>query len=150
MAVPSDLSVGEFAARAGLPVSTIHFYEAKGLIESWRTPANHRRYDRRELRRVAIIRAALAVGVGLAEVRARLGELPRDRAIPQADWARISAEWRDALDRRIEHLTALRDRMSVCIGCGCLSLDACPLTNPDDRLADEGPGARRLGGDGTD
>lgn len=143
---PGDLSVGEMAARAGVPVSTLHFYEAEGLIESWRTPANHRRYDRRELRRVAIVRIAQAVGVPLAEVRAVLDRIPRDRAVSAAQWAEAAAPWKAALDARIELLSRLRDQMGYCIGCGCLSLETCPLYNPDDRMARGGAGPRRWTG----
>ncbi|MEM7719601.1 MAG: redox-sensitive transcriptional activator SoxR [Pseudomonadota bacterium] len=143
----SDLSVGEMAARSGVPVSTIHFYEAEGLIESWRTPANHRRYDRRELRRVAIARVALTVGVSLKEVREVLDRVPRGRAVSKADWAAAAAPWTDMLDARIALMQRLRDQMGFCIGCGCLSLDSCPLYNPDDVLGGNGAGPRRWTGD---
>lgn len=143
MPKPNDLSVGQMAERAGVPVSTLHFYEAEGLIESWRTPANHRRYDRRELRRVAIARIAQSVGVPLAEVKRVLDRIPRDRAVSAEQWAEAAAPWRDLLDQRIGLLTRLRDQMGFCIGCGCLSLESCPLYNADDTLAQHGPGARR-------
>ena len=139
----SDLSVGEFARRAGVPVSTVHYYEAEGLIQSWRTPANHRRYDRRELRRVAIVRVAQSVGIPLSEVRAVLDRIPRDAAISGRQWADAAAPWRAALDERIALLTRMRDQMGFCIGCGCLSVDNCPLYNPDDRLGQNGAGPRR-------
>ena len=138
-----DLSVGEMAARAGVAVSTLHFYEAEGLIESWRTPANHRRYDRRELRRVAIARVAQSVGIPLAEVKVVLDGLPRGRAVTAADWADAAASWADMLNDKIAVLERLRDQMDHCIGCGCLSLENCPLYNPADRLATDGPGPRR-------
>ena len=138
-----DLSVGEMADRAGVPVSTLHFYEAEGLISSWRTPANHRRYDRRELRRVAIIKVAQAVGVPLAEIRVVLDTLPRERAVSAKDWAKAAEPWQAALDERIELLQRLRDQMGFCIGCGCLSLDSCPLYNSDDKLGANGTGPRR-------
>ena len=148
-AVPADLSVGEMAARAGVPVSTLHFYEAEGLIESWRTPANHRRYDRRELRRVAIIRVAQSVGVPLSEIRAVLDRIPRDKAVSAAAWAEAAAPWKAALDDRIQLLTRLRDQMGFCIGCGCLSIESCPLYNAEDRLGAAGAGPRRwIGGRG--
>ena len=147
MPKPNDLSVGAFAARAGVPVSTIHYYEAEGLIESWRTPANHRRYDRRELRRVAIARVAQSVGVSLAEVKAVLDRIPRGTAVSADDWATAAKPWAALLDERIILLTRLREQMGFCIGCGCLSLDSCPLYNPDDTLGGQGPGARRwIGG----
>jgi len=140
---PSDLSVGAFATRAGIPVSTVHFYEAEGLIEGWRTDANHRRYDRRELRRVAIVRIAQSVGVPLAEVRAVLDRIPRDRPVTAARWAEAAEPWRALLDERIGLLTRLRDQMGHCIGCGCLSIETCPLYNPEDQLGRNGAGARR-------
>lgn len=143
MARPNDLSVGEFAARAGVPVSTVHFYEAEGIIEGWRTPANHRRFDRRELRRLAIARVAQSVGVPLSEVKEVLARIPRGRAVGKDDWASAAEPWRTLLDERIALLTRLRDQMGFCIGCGCLSLDSCPLYNPDDALGENGPGARR-------
>ena len=146
---PSDLSVGELAARAGVPVSTVHFYEAEGLIESWRTPANHRRYDRRELRRIAIARVAQSAGISLADVKAVLDAIPRDRAVGKSDWAAAAEPWKALLDERIEALTRLRDQMGYCIGCGCLSLENCPLYNAEDALGRNGPGARRwIGGPG--
>jgi len=143
MVKTSDLGVGEMAARAGVPVSTLHFYEAEGLIESWRTPANHRRYDRRELRRVAITRIAQSVGVPLAEIKVVLDGIPRGKAVSAAAWARAAASWQAKLDERIELMTRLRDQMGFCIGCGCLSLDSCPLYNGADQLGKNGPGARR-------
>ena len=140
---PSDLSVGEMAARSGVPVSTIHFYEAEGLIESWRTAANHRRYDRRELRRVAIARVAQTVGVSLAEVKDVLDRVPRGKAVAKDDWVRAAEPWAAMLDERIALLQHMRDQMGYCIGCGCLSLECCPLYNNEDRLAGNGPGPRR-------
>ncbi|WP_417724215.1 redox-sensitive transcriptional activator SoxR [Salipiger sp.] len=141
---PNDLGVGEMAARAGVPVSTLHFYESEGLIESWRTPANHRRYDRRELRRVAVIRVAQSVGIPLAEIREMLDRLPRGRAVGKAEWGQVSEGWRERLDARIARLQALRDHLEGCIGCGCLSMETCPLYNPADRRGAEGPGPRVL------
>lgn len=143
---PNDLSVGEMAARAGVPVSTIHFYEAEGLIESWRTPANHRRYDRRELRRVAIARVALTVGVSLKEVKEVLDRVPRSKAVGKDDWITAAEPWAEMLEERIEMLQRLRDQMGFCIGCGCLSLESCPLYNQDDTLGRNGPGPRRWTG----
>ena len=143
MVKPNDLSVGEIAARAGVPVSTVHYYEAEGLIQSWRTSANHRRYDRRELRRVAIVRIAQSVGIPLAEVKGILDGIPREKAISAQAWADAAAPWKALLDDRITLLERLRDQMGLCIGCGCLSLDSCPLYNADDALGVNGPGARR-------
>jgi MerR family transcriptional regulator, redox-sensitive transcriptional activator SoxR len=139
-----ELSVGDVAERSGVPVSTLHFYEAKGLIHSRRTGGNQRRYGRDVLRRVAIIKVAQRTGLSLAAIREALGTLPPDRVPGVADWRRLSESWRDELDERIARLERLRDRLEGCIGCGCLSLEHCPLRNPDDRLAQEGPGAAML------
>ena len=144
---PNDLSVGAMAKRAGVAVSTLHFYESEGLISSWRTEANHRRYDRRELRRVAIIRIAQGLGIPLAEIRTMLDGLPKGGVISARDWADASKTWADALDDRIELMLRLRDTLGHCIGCGCLSLENCPLYNPGDEMAQNGPGARRWTGD---
>ena len=138
------LSVGEVARRSGLAVSAVHFYEREGLISGWRSAGNQRRYERATLRRIAIIKVAQQLGIPLREIGARLAELPGDRTPGKADWARLAAGWRDALDRRIEQLTRLRDSLDGCIGCGCLSVESCPLRNPGDALAAEGPGPRYL------
>ena len=140
------LSVGELAARAGVSVSTLHFYERKGLIASSRTGGNQRRYGRDMLRRVAVIRVAQRAGVPLAEIAAALDALPARRTPNAADWAQLSATWKAALEARITALSQLKDELEGCIGCGCLSLTDCPLRNPGDRLASEGPGARLLEG----
>jgi MerR family transcriptional regulator, redox-sensitive transcriptional activator SoxR len=141
---PSELTVGQLAARAGVAVSTLHFYEARGLIQSRRTTGNQRRFSRETLRRVAFVRAAQRVGMPLADIAAALAELPDGRVPTRADWARLSASWRATLSERIARLERLRDNLDDCIGCGCLSLDRCALANPDDALAVHGPGARRL------
>ncbi len=142
--LPAVLSVGEVAARSGLAVSAIHFYEKQGLIRSTRTGGNQRRYAREVLRRVAVIKAAQRLGIPLAAIRDALAALPRGRTPTAGDWRRLSGVWRAALDERIEQLTRLRGSLSECIGCGCLSLTACPLRNPGDELADEGCGPRLL------
>lgn len=142
-AVPNDLTVGQMAERAGVPVSTLHYYEAEGLIQSWRTPANHRRYDRRELRRVAIIRIAQTLGIPLAEVGEVLDRVPRDKVVSASAWAAAAEPWAEALDDRIELLLRLRDNLGHCIGCGCLSVENCPLYNKNDALSANGPGAQR-------
>lgn len=142
--LPAELSVGEVARRSGVRVSTLHFYEAQGLISGWRTDGNQRRYARDVLRRVALIRVAQAVGISLAEVAAALASLHEDAAPSRADWSRLSAVWRDKLNERIAQLTRLRDTLDDCIGCGCLSLGACKLRNPLDALSEEGPGPRRI------
>nr|WP_186397636.1 redox-sensitive transcriptional activator SoxR [Stappia sp. TSB10GB4] len=141
-----ELSVGELSRRSGLPVSTLHFYERKGLIASERTSANHRVYRREILRRVTVIKIAQSAGVPLAEIAEALSQLPRDASPDTHDWERIAENWHDGLTRRIELLTALRDKMAICIGCGCLSVRRCPLVNEDDELAKDGPGARLIQG----
>jgi MerR family transcriptional regulator, redox-sensitive transcriptional activator SoxR len=140
-----ELGVGEVARRAGVSVSTLHFYESEGLITSRRTHGNQRRYPRGILRRVAVIKVAQKAGVPLREVAAALANLPAGRPLTAADWARMSAGWKEALDARIKTLSAIRDQLSECIGCGCLSLSMCPLRNPADRLGARGPGAHLLG-----
>lgn len=138
------LTVGEVAARAGVAVSALHFYEEKKLIQSVRTGGNQRRYPRSVLRLVAVIKAAQRVGIPLAEIERTLSSLPDGRVPNATDWARLSAGWKDTLDRRIEELTALRDHLDGCIGCGCLSIASCPLRNPGDRLAAKGSGPQLL------
>ncbi|MFF0152751.1 redox-sensitive transcriptional activator SoxR [Micromonospora sp. NPDC005203] len=139
-----ELTVGQVADRSGVAISALHFYERKGLISSSRTASNQRRYARDTLRRVAFIRASQHVGISLTAIREALDQLPSERTPTRDDWARLSADWRSVLDARIEHLRALRDDLTACIGCGCLSLRDCHLTNPRDVLGREGPGARRL------
>jgi MerR family redox-sensitive transcriptional activator SoxR len=143
-AVPKELSVGDVARRSGVAVSTIHFYEAQGLIRSWRNAGNQRRYPRGVLRRVAVIKVAQKTGIPLAEIRAALAALPDDRMPSADDWRRLSAGWRATLETRIHGLMQLRDQLTDCIGCGCLSLTTCPLRNPDDALGEKGAGPRLL------
>jgi MerR family transcriptional regulator, redox-sensitive transcriptional activator SoxR len=142
--VSKQLTVGEVAARSGVAVSTLHFYEAQGLIQSWRNRGNQRRYPREVLRRVAVIKVAQRTGIPLAEIREALATLPDNRTPAAADWARLSRRWREDLDDRINRLIRLRDQLDGCIGCGCLSLGICPLRNPWDKLAAQGPGPRLL------
>jgi MerR family redox-sensitive transcriptional activator SoxR len=139
-----ELTVGQLAARSGVAVSALHFYEAEGLIGSRRTPGNQRRYSRDTLRRVAFIKAAQRVGIPLRTIKDALDRLGDQRTPTRHDWARLSASWRQDLDDRIAQLQALRDRLTGCIGCGCLSIDHCRLVNPNDRLGTQGPGARNL------
>jgi MerR family transcriptional regulator, redox-sensitive transcriptional activator SoxR len=140
-----ELTVGQLSARSGAAVSALHFYESKGLIGSRRTSGNQRRYDRDALRRVAFIRAAQRVGIPLATIREALAELPDERTPNREDWARLSELWRADLDQRIEQLERLRDHLDDCIGCGCLSLKSCVLSNPDDKAGDMiGSGSRLL------
>lgn len=138
------LTVGEVAARSGVAVSALHFYEAKGLIDSHRSRGNQRRYPREVLRRVAVIKVAQRVGIPLAEVQAALEALPQGRTPTAADWKALSELWKNDLDARIRRLQGLRDQLDGCIGCGCLSLEGCPLRNPWDRLSEEGAGPRLL------
>jgi MerR family redox-sensitive transcriptional activator SoxR len=138
------LTVGQLSARSGAAVSALHFYESKGLISSRRTAGNQRRYSRDALRRVAFVRAAQRVGIPLATIRDALAELPDERTPNREDWARLSAVWRAELDQRIEQLNRLRDHLTDCIGCGCLSLDTCVLSNPDDVIGERGSGSRLL------
>jgi MerR family transcriptional regulator, redox-sensitive transcriptional activator SoxR len=147
---PKEFTVGEIAARTGVAVSALHFYERKGLIRSHRTSGNQRRYDRDVLRRLAVIRLANELGTPLKRVADAMATLPQGRAPTKDDWQALSAGWKDELDRRIVLLTRLRDELEGCIGCGCLSMDRCPLFNPDDELAREGAGPRRLLRDGSD
>jgi MerR family transcriptional regulator, redox-sensitive transcriptional activator SoxR len=139
-----ELTVGEVAARIGVPVSTLHFYEAKGLITSWRTVGNQRRYPREVLRRVGIIKVAQRTGIPLAEIKRAMSSLPRGRTPTDQDWKKLAEQWRAQLEERIHRLTRLRDHLNGCIGCGCLSVSACPLYNADDQLASRGPGAHYL------
>lgn len=138
------LRPGQVAERAGVAVSALHYYESLGLIRSRRTSGNRREYRRDTLRVIAFIRAAQRVGVSLDRIKAALDQLPAEGVPTKRDWARLSRGWHDDLTRRIEELTALRDRFSDCIGCGCLSLTSCPYSNPNDVLGREGAGARRL------
>lgn len=142
--IAHELTVGELAARSGVAISTLHFYEAKGLIASWRNRGNQRRYPRGMLRVVAIIKVAQSTGVPLAAIREALTALPEGRAPTMKDWSKLSAKWRADLDNRIAKLTRLRDQLSDCIGCGCLSLKSCPLRNPHDELSKQGSGPRLL------
>ncbi|MFH9137030.1 redox-sensitive transcriptional activator SoxR [Streptomyces sp. NPDC017524] len=139
-----ELSVGQLSARSGAAVSALHFYEAKGLISSSRTSGNQRRYSRDALRRVAFVRAAQRVGIPLVTIREALAELPEERTPTREDWARLSEVWRQELDDRIGQLHRLRDHLTDCIGCGCLSLETCVLSNPDDVVGERITGSRLM------
>ncbi len=139
-----ELTVGQVAQRSGVAVSALHYYEREGLIHSRRTAGNQRRYRRDTLRRIAFIRVSQRVGIPLSRIREALAELPDARTPTHQDWAHLSEGWRDELDNRIEQLQRLRDNLTDCIGCGCLSLDTCALNNPHDQCGEEGPGPRRL------
>ena len=142
--MPNELTIGEVAARSGVAASALRLYERRGLIAAARTDGNQRRYDRSVLRRIAFIQAGRAAGITLTEIGAALEGLPTHRTPSRRDWERLSKRWRDDLDARIETLQALRNRLSTCIGCGCLSIDKCDLLNPDDEAAAEGAGAHYL------
>jgi MerR family transcriptional regulator, redox-sensitive transcriptional activator SoxR len=126
------LTIGELSARSGVATSALRYYERLGLIRAGRSGGNQRRFERTELRRVAFIRIAAQVGIPLEEIRAALDSLPEARTPTKADWARLSAIWRRRLDERIRLLEGLRDNLTSCIGCGCLSLRHCALANPQD------------------
>lgn len=142
--IGKDLTVGEVSARSGVAVSALRFYESKGLIKSRRNHGNQRGYRREVLRRVAIIKVAQRTGISLASIREALAALPEERTPTAADWGRMSTRWQAELDDRIARLTRLRDQLDGCIGCGCLSLAACPLRNPWDALSEQGAGPRLL------
>ena len=142
-----ELSIGEVARRSGVAPSALRFYERQGLIAASRTDGNQRRYDRAVLRRIALLQAGRAAGIPLAQIRGALEGLPTSRTPSRRDWERLSNRWRDDLDARIETLQALRERLTTCIGCGCLSIDRCDLLNPDDEAAARGPGAHYLRSD---
>jgi MerR family redox-sensitive transcriptional activator SoxR len=141
------LSIGEVAARTGVSVSALRFYEAEGMVAPTRSAGGQRRFPRDALRRIAFIRVAQRVGLTLDEIRSALATLPEQRTPTAADWARLSRAWKSYLDERIHLLEGLRDELSSCIGCGCLSLQACKLYNPDDRARALGQGPRYLLGD---
>jgi MerR family transcriptional regulator, redox-sensitive transcriptional activator SoxR len=138
------LTVGEVAARSGFATSALRYYEREGLLRSERTAGGQRRYERSVLRRLAFVRAARNVGLSLDEVREVMKTLPDSRTPTRADWARISRGWQERLNEQIRGLTALRDGLEACIGCGCLSLGICKVSNPSDLAADGGPGAAYL------
>lgn len=143
----SRISIGDLVRRSGVAASALRFYEEQGLLASLRSDSGRRHYARSDLRRLAFIRAAQAIGLSLEQIRTALAELPDGRTPNVADWARLSSGWRPILDQRIAELTRLRDSLSSCIGCGCLSLSKCALYNPSDGAARAGAGARYLLGD---
>jgi MerR family redox-sensitive transcriptional activator SoxR len=142
--VPDELTIGELSARSGVAPSALRFYETQGLIAARRTSGNQRRYERAILRRIALIQAGRAAGIPLERIRAALETLPSHRTPTRRDWERLSRGWRDDLDRQILTLQALRNRLTTCIGCGCLSIDACGLLNPEDEAGKFGAGAHYL------
>ena len=138
------LTIGQMAKRSGLATSTLRFYEQQGLIESQRNSGNQRRYQRSQLRRISVVRIAQSVGLSLAEIKQAFELLPDQRTPTRKDWERLSSTWRDTLDQRINELVSLRDQLTSCIGCGCLSLRNCSLYNSDDYMAERGAGAQLL------
>jgi MerR family redox-sensitive transcriptional activator SoxR len=141
------LTIGEAARRSGVASSALRFYEQRGLISSQRAGSGHRRYPRPVLRRIAFIVFAQRVGLSLDEIGAELAKLPPDQAPTRGDWSRLSATWTSRIDARIAELERLKRGLTECIGCGCLSLDRCQLSNPGDRAARLGPGPRYWIGD---
>lgn len=136
----ANWSVGRVAERCGVNISTLHFYEQKGLIRSWRNAGNQRRYKADVLRRIAVIKAAQKIGISLANIKNAFATLPMNRTPSPADWERLSTQWCDDLNARIEYMQRLRDSLTACIGCGCLSMAKCPIYNQGDKLAEEGHG----------
>ena len=137
----ANLSVGKVAARAGVKVSTLHFYEEKGLIRSWRNQGNQRRYKKEVLRRIAVIKSAQKLGVSLDNIKRALDRLPNERTPNKRDWEAMAQVWKEDLNARIAYLENLRDSLTGCIGCGCLSMETCPMYNQNDHLAAQGSGA---------
>lgn len=138
------LPIGEVARRAGVAPSALRYYESRGLIASTRTAGDRRRYHRAVLRRVAVIRAAQRVGLSLDDIADAFSGVPVDAAPTRAQWTRMARRWEPVIDQRIADLQEVRDQLTGCIGCGCLSLQRCRLYNPDDELGREGSGSRRL------
>ena len=141
-----ELTIGELSERSGVASSAIRYYEDRGLVASRRTTGNQRRYPRATLRRLAFVRTAQRVGLSLEEIETALATLPGDRTPNKADWSRLSRGWRPRLDAQIRQLERLRDTLDSCIGCGCLSLQRCALSNPQDEVASRGPGPVLLEG----
>ena len=137
----ANLSVGWVAERCGVNVSALHFYEKKGLIRSWRNSGNQRRYKKDVLRRISLIKAAQKMGISLDEIKRALGTLPDSRTPNAKDWKKLSSRWQRDLNDRIAYLIRLRDLLTGCIGCGCLSMENCPIYNKDDHLGQENSGA---------
>ena len=145
--IATYLTIGQTARRCGVAASTLRFYEARGLISSIRSEGNQRRYHRSMLRRISVVRVAQTVGLTLDEIASALEELPDGRTPTKHDWERLSRKWRRQLDARIAELQRVRENLTRCIGCGCLSLRSCSLYNAEDRAAARGAGPRYLLGD---
>jgi MerR family redox-sensitive transcriptional activator SoxR len=144
---PVELTIGELAERSGVAASALRYYEERGLIESDRNIGGHRRYRRPTIRRVAFIVFAQRVGLTLEEIRSELAKLPGNRTPMAADWEKLSASWTERIDTRIAELERLKEGLTGCIGCGCLSMEKCELVNPEDRAGAAGSGPRRWVGD---
>jgi MerR family transcriptional regulator, redox-sensitive transcriptional activator SoxR len=138
--MPNHLTIGELSYRSGVAASALRFYESVGLVEATRTSGNQRRYPRHMLRRVAFIRAAQRVGLSLEEIQSALSGLPDGRTPTKSDWERVSRAWTARIDHQIADLERLKTKLTGCIGCGCLSLRTCSLSNPDDVEGTRGPG----------
>ncbi|MDO6618834.1 redox-sensitive transcriptional activator SoxR [Shewanella sp. 6_MG-2023] len=136
-----DLTVGQVAKRCGIKVSSLHFYESKGLITSLRNQGNQRRYRRDVIRRISVIKAAQTMGISLQDIKQAFSHLPNERTPTPEDWALLSTKWQNQLTRKINYLTNLRDSLDGCIGCGCLSMKNCPIYNPNDELGNNDAGA---------
>ena len=141
---PPEWSICQVAERSGVAISALHYYEREGLISSIRNAGNQRRYGRDVLRRLAFIRASQRVGIPLVTIKEALDDLPSRRTPREEDWGPVAMRWKQVLEKQIEYLERVRDDLTTCIGCGCLSFQRCHLVNPDDAMAIEGPGARRL------
>lgn len=142
--IKSIISIGELSKRSGIPVSTIHFYEEKRLISSFRNKANQRQFPRETLRIISLVKAAQGIGYSLEEIREMIDKFPKNRKLTDADWIRISKIWRKEIDSKISSLIQIRDHLNKCIGCGCLSLTECPLRNPGDKLSKKGSGPQLI------
>jgi MerR family redox-sensitive transcriptional activator SoxR len=140
----ADLSIGAVSARTGVAQSALRYYEDEGLIHADRDGAGRRRYHREVIRRVSFIRVAQQIGLSLGEIRDVMAGLPDRRTPDRADWQHVAHSWGSRLDEQIALIERLKERLTGCIGCGCLSMENCPLVNPGDELADEGPGPRKL------
>lgn len=147
MVVADLLKIAEVSRRSGVASSALRFYEERGLLASERSGTGHRRYPRAVLRRIAFIVFAQRIGLSLDEIGAELSKLPPDRAPDRRDWSRLTSQWTSRIEQRIAELERLKSGLTECIGCGCLSLDRCALSNPDDRAAARGPGPRYWIGD---
>jgi MerR family redox-sensitive transcriptional activator SoxR len=132
------IPIGTLAARTGVAVSAIRFYEDKGLIHALRTPGNQRRFLRSDIRRVSFILIAQRLGLALSEIEEQLALLPEGRTPSPRDWRNISQRMRAQIDEKIQLLSRTRAKLDECIGCGCLSLQRCQLYNRDDKMGAAG------------